>query len=253
MDTPYSTLLLYSLAGVLGVTNMILWGVYADLLVETFHWRKVFRSYLLAVIYAFVLALTYPSLNLVIVALSIIGLERISTEIYKAFIRVENQDKYKIPSHLGIHWPSPIKRCVGVLLHIVLISIWFIHFPALSMISKIIIVILTGLSIALGGMLKDAPYEGFDGLKFWRSPSVTVFAGVVLGLLFPDLDPLPYAFSIGGLERIMSECYKKILTSKIPGKFHDTLPRNKSWSNKRNIILPFYVANLLSILALYWI
>ena len=99
----------YLLSGLLGVSNMILWGVYGDLLAEDFSALKIVRSIMLGIIWSLFLFYINPELPLVIVALSVISLERISTEIYKAFLRSEDQRKYAIPSDLRIRLNRGIK------------------------------------------------------------------------------------------------------------------------------------------------
>ena len=81
---------------------MILWGLYGDLLVEKFNVLKVFRSILIAILWSILLFIINPNLPLFVVALVVISLERITTEIYKALVRQEDQGKYKIPSDLNI-------------------------------------------------------------------------------------------------------------------------------------------------------
>lgn len=53
----------YLLAGVLGVGNMILWGVYGDLLLERFSVIKVIRSLVVAVIFSIYISLVVPYLS----------------------------------------------------------------------------------------------------------------------------------------------------------------------------------------------
>src|SRR4029079_6854784 len=104
------------LFGLLGVCNMILWGLYGDLLVEKFEWFKVLRSIVFALFWSALLFFIHPQLPLFIVALVVICLERITTEIYKLLIRVEDQKKYKIPSDLKINLSKEVKIVLGLLI-----------------------------------------------------------------------------------------------------------------------------------------
>lgn len=163
---------------------MILWGVYGDLLVERFDITKVLRSILLGIIRSVVVFLTNPMLPLFVVALVVISLERATTELYKALIRHEDQTKYQIPSDLNIKINQNIKRCIGVLLIILIgILVYTVEIP----VANVYLIVIIGFIIALGGMLKDAPYEGFDLIKFFRSPGVAVAVGALLMTLFPSL------------------------------------------------------------------
>jgi len=228
---------------------MIIWGIYADLVVEKFKWHKIMRSYFIALFYALLLTEAVPYLNLFIVCLAVIGLERITTEIYKALFRVEPQKKYKIPSHLGLRWGRLTKIFVGTALLITIGLLWFMYLPNFLS-HKLFLILFTGGFIALCGMLKDAPYEGFDKIKFWRSPVCALVAGLILWGLFPNLPIVPFVFAVAGFERIISECYKKILQKKIPGKFKDGIPHNNYWLKKRDWLLPIYIFNLILIAAL---
>ena len=81
---------------------------------------------------------------------------------------------------------------------------------------------LAGLAVAFGGAIKDAPYEGFKGKTFWRSPIIGAFWGHLLEEKY-KLDNVPLFFATIGLERATVEAYKlfRALVKKdyIPGKF----------------------------------
>ena len=68
----------------------------------------------------------------------------------------------------------------------------------------------SGLTVALGGAIKDAPYEGFDLLKFFRSPAIGLVEGSVLGHYQPKLNVPVFYFAIIGTERVTTETYKLI-------------------------------------------
>lgn len=65
-----------------------------------------------------------------------------------------------------------------------------------------------GLLVALGGALKDAPYEGFDPATFWRSPVIGTVWGAVVGCAFPRASPYLVGLSTIGLERLTVEAMK---------------------------------------------
>ena len=70
--------------------------------------------------------------------------------------------------------------------------------------------LVSGISVALGGAVKDAPYEGFDLLKFFRSPAIGLVEGAVLGKYQPKLNAPVFYFAIIGTERVTTEAYKLI-------------------------------------------
>lgn len=241
-------LVFYLLSGIVGVSNMILWGLYGDLLVEPFELRKILRSLGLALFYAFFLYLINDSLPLFIVALSVIAFERVTTEVYKAFIRIESQIKYKIPSDLNIKAPSDLKKLFGFAVLLIFLAVYYeIDLQA----NNLLLMILVGVIAALGGAFKDAPYEGFDKLKFWRSPVVSFVVGLLIYFAFPGLESKFFLMAVPGGERIVSEFYKKIYRSKIPGKFKESLPPNKAWQKARHKLLWVYALNITALAVLF--
>lgn len=77
---------------------------------------------------------------------------------------------------------------------------------------------LAGLICALGGALKDSPYEGFYPLKFSRSIIVGTLCGAFSALFVPASQPVIIFMFAGYSERMIVEGYK-ILRAKKPGKF----------------------------------
>jgi len=231
----------YILAGLLGTTIMILWGVYGDLLVEKFEVRKVIRSLLFGLFWSILVYTNDPLMPLFIVSLVVIGLERASTEIYKAFIRNEDQSKYAIPTNLNLNLNKFTGYFVGaslLLLHILLVAV--IDLP--QGINNLVTPFFVGLAIALGGMFKDAPYEGFDKVKFFRSPIVATIVGIAISVFYPVVPGKYFIFAIGGGERIISEFYKKIIKGRVPGKFKSKT-FDQAWQGKRwKILIPYFVA-----------
>jgi len=69
---------------------------------------------------------------------------------------------------------------------------------------------LAGLAVAIGGAIKDAPYEGFDATKFIRSPIIGAVEAPLMGKAFPKPNPYLLFFSTIGTERITVESYKLI-------------------------------------------
>ncbi len=242
-------MILYIFAGLFGVINMILWWLYGDLLVEKFSVLKVLRSIALGVLWSSFIFLINSELPLFIVALSVISLERITTEIYKALMRVETQNKYKIPSDLSFKANPKCKFALGVFLIVLIgILVYYVEIP----IDKIYLTLTIGFFIALGGMLKDAPYEGFDKIKFFRSPLVAIIVGLSINFLFPHISGKYFLLAVAGGERIVSEFYKKIYKGRVPGKFKSE-EFNKVWMKEREKLLVLYFLDIAWLLALFFI
>jgi hypothetical protein len=228
---------------------MIIWGLYGDLLVEKFSILKIFRSLALAIFWSIFIFVVNPYLPLFIVALSVIGLERITTEIYKALIRIEKQDKYKIPSDLSIKANPKLKFALGVFF---VVAVGVLMYYIEISINKAYLTLVIGFLIAFGGMLKDAPFEGFDKIKFFRSPLLAVIAGTSIAFVFPDISGKIFLLSVAGGERIISEFYKKIYKGRIPGKFKEK-ELNKTWARDRKKLLILYFLNIAGLIALVFV
>ena len=219
-------------------------------MVEKFRLRKVIRSFIIGIGWAGLLYLIDPSTQLLIVALTVIALERCSTEIYKALYRTEDQSKYLIPSEPFRHLPLLPKRLLSAAL-IILLGLG-LYIDPISTLPTLLIALLTGFIIAIGGMAKDAPHEGFEKLKFFRSPAVALAIYLLLIILFPGLGGIYLLLAIAGGERIVSEFYKKILNGKVPGKFKSKT-YNVRWKAIRKWLLPAYAANIALFITLFFI
>jgi hypothetical protein len=99
----------------------------------------------------------------------------------------------------------------------------------------------TGLIIAIGGAWKDAPKEGFDPIKFMRSPAMTVAYALLLSR-FTD-STLLMAVGAIGFERATAETYKTFfLPAKPPGKFSGKPITHPEMLQQRHYFVPAYVA-----------
>ena len=76
----------------------------------------------------------------------------------------------------------------------------------------------SGLAVAVGGAIKDTPYEGIDIWKFFRSPQIGVVEAPLLGKAFKHPHPILVALGTIGTERITTESYK-LIRAQTPGKF----------------------------------
>lgn len=84
------------------------------------------------------------------------------------------------------------------------------------MISNAVAGLVAGTLCALGGALKDAPWEGFKPWTFLRSPLIGLAWGIVSVLVTGQW--IPALVFAGYLERVTVEGYK-ILRQVKPGKF----------------------------------
>lgn len=76
--------------------------------------------------------------------------------------------------------------------------------------------------MAIGGAIKDAPYEGFETSKFIRSPVIGSIVGYLIDRKYPEVPPLLLLLSSIAGERIVVETYKLVRAMRseyIPMKF----------------------------------
>ena len=204
------------------------WGAFKDAPYEKFSHTSFWRSVLFAVL-IFAVWWAIPTLRARVQQLSLfqifflnMGIERIAIEIYKPCFRTEDQSKYLIPQDMsfgGVHVGSPIARpAIGIVLIAATIGLMLVGTAIESYPVHLIVAVLTGVFICIGGAGKDAPFEGFQIKKFFRSAIVLA----VMSPVFYVLGPTPLGlliFMYGGLERILVESYKTYFTPFKPGKF----------------------------------
>jgi hypothetical protein len=180
------------------------------------------------------------------------GIERGGTEIYKGFFRKENQDKYFIPSRItffGKHISNDIiLYCAGVLSIVFVITLLSVEVNVTDFIEFFSVSLLAGLACAVGGAYKDAPFEGFKLLSFFRSPFILALTSP----LFYRFGSVPLGFLVfinWGLERFIVEYYKTYIQRNRSGKFKREIQRLQEFTDSRQkyhyiallIILGFFI------------
>jgi len=91
-----------------------------------------------------------------------------------------------------------------------------------QLLQDIVVGFISGLAVSIGGAIKDAPYEGFDPVKFIRSPIIGAIEAPIIGKVFNYHQPVVLFFATVGTERVTVETYKLIRASQqqyVPGKF----------------------------------
>lgn len=175
---------------------------------------------------------------------------RIVTEVYKQFFRVEDQSQYKIPSQVHLFRKIPKNRIIrfGLMFIVILflllaykLSFYIINLPIDILFKGLLIGFTGGLMTAIGGGYKDGFFEGFDKIKFFRSPIVTAFCAVFLSM--NTNNPAVILFAAMGYERMIVEFYKGFIKSGyIPGKFKAKKPVYPEWlMNRKVFILPYAI------------
>lgn len=235
------------------------WGAYKDAPYEGFSALRFPRSILASVGIAmflyygpFSIGDRFRSLPLFHVFLAIMGMERMVTEVHKACFRNSDQSKFLIPQRMTL-LGKPVKSellrfATGIVFLASIFSIPFLPQVITGLPSFVLIGFLTGMFICGGGAYKDAPFEGFDPSKFFRSAIVLALASPFVYLLGPlELGFLIYSF--GGLERLLVEYYKSYVMRSVPGKFRPELPRIEDWFFRSRSSLHVVALGLFALLA----
>jgi hypothetical protein len=255
--------LIGTLVGALAGLHASTWGMFKDAIYEGFAWPRYFRSMIVgAVLGAAAAPLSGMSLrepgNLVLYFGLIYVLERGAIEFWKTFLRTEDQSKYFIPMQfhvLGKVIDSRAKRlAVGIPFALVVI-LAFLFFgwldrsrttPA-TLWGAIGAASVGGWIAAIGGAWKDAPIEGFEPLKFLRSPLTTITLGIIMALFTDSL--LLIALASLGYERAVIETYKTFFFPNKPrGKFAGKEIKYPEMLRRRLGFVPVYVTIWLAVL-----
>lgn len=242
--------------GLLAGAHASTWGMYKDAIHEGFTWPKYFRSVLVGgtvgvVLYAALpIDLTAPAGWVVFFGL-VYAMERLLLELWKSFLRVEDQSKYFIPMRFGIRgrpvMDNRIRWAVGAAVLVVLVAcVWGVtalqrEYPDLPRwLVLLTIGSLGGWLTAFGGAWKDAPVEGFETLKFFRSPLISLFWAVVMAFFTESW--LYIGVAGAGYSVATIETYKTFFfPSKPRGKFAGKPITHPEMLRTRYYFVPLYV------------
>ena len=251
------------LIGMLAGAHASTWGMYKDAIHEGFTWPKYARSILVGAAAGLVLQavlgfeLARPAGWVVFFGL-VYATERLLLELWKGYIREEDQSKYFIPMQFGV-LGRPVKNraarwsvLAGVLL-VLAGSVWGVEALQRSApdlppwLVLVTIGAFGGWLTAFGGAWKDAPVEGFETLKFFRSPLISLFWAIVVAFL---TDRWLYIGVAGaGYSVATIETYKTFFfPSKPRGKFAGKPITHPEMLTKRHYFVPVYVAIWMALL-----
>lgn len=226
--------LLGALIGLLAGAHVATWGMYKDAAHEGFTWPKYLRSYAIGAALGTLLerrAAIDPTraAGAVVLFGLVYACERVVVELWKTFLRDEDQSKYAIPMQFRLYGrpvrSRPLRWLVGALC-VAVVALAALGLARLQgaapgwppLATVAMVGSLPGLLVAVGGAWKDAPTEGFEPLKFFRSPLVTLAWALVLAQLTSSY--LFVAAAALGYERATVETYKTFFFPNKPrGKF----------------------------------
>jgi hypothetical protein len=236
------------------------WGMYKDSPHEGFTWPKYFRSAIIGLIYAPFIA-HFAKLDLTTYAGVVLlwgctyVAERLTVEVWKSFLRTSDQTKYFIPMQLHVFGKvveSKRDRWIAAFFYVAII--FGIGWAIINQWQKyqageltwnpyIILIMLSvgGWISAFGGAWKDAPIEGFETFKFFRSPSVAYFWGWVAANLTDNF--LAIGLCSIGFTIATIETYKTFFfPSKPRGKFQGKPILYPEWLKNRKPFVFLYIA-----------
>lgn len=255
MTAPYE-LLAGALVGVLAGVHAATWGAYKDSVYEGFSGWKYARSVCIAapvgvLLTPAVLATGLRPAGLVVLFGCVYVAERGIFELYKTFLRQEDQSKYHIPMQFHVLGRVVAGRGARALagaalllaLALVVVGVQALEratpgAPPLAM--SALVGLIAGLVSAIMGAWKDAPIEGFEPLKFLRSPAIATGYALLLAPYTHEL--LPTGIAALGYTIASIETYKTFVDGRPPGKFAGKLVRHPVAVRTRWRHVPLFVA-----------
>jgi hypothetical protein len=240
--------------GALSGLHVSTWGMFKDAPHEGFTWFRYFRSALVGMVMALIAYLVArPDLSVPGQALLFFGLtyvlERGAIEFWKTFLRTEDQSKYFIPMQFAVlgkvvHGKNQ-RLIIGFPLAILIVIVFLgIHWlsrrgglpTTASLVMVFLVASISGWISAFLGAWKDAPIEGFETLKFFRSPVVAGLYGLLLAPFTTSYLLLMCAslgFTIATLETYKTFFFPSKPRGKFAGKpilYPDMLERRKPFA-----------------------
>jgi hypothetical protein len=241
------------LVGLLAGAHTSTWGMYKDSPHEGFTWRRYLRSAVLSTLIAAAwqaavgFDLASAGSRVVLFGLAYVS-ERGLVELYKTFLREEDQSKYTIPMQFAVLGKPVQDRArrftvaTAVAAVALALAFWTANLGAASLPMPVLLLIgsAAGWVSAIGGAWKDAPIEGFETLKFFRSPAITGTYAFLISRL--DGRMLIVALCALGFTVATIETYKTFFfPSKPRGKFANKPIVYPEWLRFRLRFVPLYV------------
>jgi hypothetical protein len=249
-------------------THTATWGMYKDSIHEGFFWPRYFRSPIAGAVMALIAyAIAQPDLSTAGSRVSFFGvayvLERGLIELWKTFLRNEDQSKYFIPMQFAVFGKvvhSQARRLVigAIMTAAVCGTFLIIHYSAPKLplagspVTVFLIATISGWISAFLGAWKDAPVEGFQPLKFVRSPLWAGFWGLLLAHF--NMSILVVMMAGLGFTIFTLETYKTFFfPSKPRGKFAGKPILFPDMLRRRQFFVPVYAAIWIGVLVGFYL
>lgn len=254
--------------GMLAGLHTATWGMYKDSIHEGFTWPRYFRSPIVGIVMALIAGLiASPALDSAASMVAFFGvvyvLERGAVELWKTFLRNEDQSKYFIPMQFAVFGnvvQSQARRLIiGAIITVAVCGTFLaFHYGSGGLTLQdrpwIVFAIATvsGWISAFLGAWKDAPVEGFQPLKFVRSPLWAGFWGLMVAHFTTSI--LVVMLAGLGYTIFTLETYKTFFfPSKPRGKFAGKPILFPEMLRRRKPFIILYVAIWILVLQGFWL
>jgi hypothetical protein len=245
------------LVGLAAGAHISTWGMYKDSIHEGFTVPRYLRSTFVGLFWAPVAARfldidATTAAGIVVLFGLTYALERATTEFWKTFIRDEDQSKYFIPMQFHVFGTVIRNRALRLAIGLGLVAValgllWLVQRvqPAPGtrgpLWQLILVSSIGGWYSACGGAFKDAPIEGFETLKFFRSPVSATFYGLLVSNFTTSYTLI--ALCAIGYTVATLETYKTFFFPSVPrGKFAGKPIDFPHMLETRKKFVPWYVA-----------
>ena len=243
--------------GTLAGLHTATWGMYKDSIHEGFFWPRYFRSPIVGAVMALIAyVVARPALDTAASCVAFFGavyvLERGAVELWKTFLRNEDQSKYFIPMQFAVFGnvvQSQSRRLIigAIITTLVCGTFLVVHYGmsggTLGGRPWLVfgIATISGWISAFLGAWKDAPVEGFQPLKFVRSPLWAGFWGLLIAHFSTSI--LVVMMAGLGYTIFTLETYKTFFfPSKPRGKFAGKPIHFPEMLTRRQYFVPIYAA-----------
>jgi hypothetical protein len=244
-----------ALVGLAAGAHVATWGMYKDAPYEGFTYPKYLRSVILsgviAVVVELITNLSLDAAGIVVLFGLTYVIERALVEFYKTFVRDEDQSKYFIPMQLAVGGQvveQRTRRLAAGVTYAAIVAVLVLAIYALQEwggglrgVGAVLVVGSVGGWIsAFGGAWKDAPHEGFQLRKFFRSPLVALGYALLLAMLTTTY--VYIAMGALGYTVATLETYKTFFKPNTPrGKFAGKPIKYPEMLVRRQRFLPLYI------------
>ena len=263
-----SALLTAAGIGMLAGLHTATWGMYKDAIHEGFFWPRYFRSPLVGIVMAAIAyVIARPSLDSAGAMVSFFGvvyvLERGVIELWKTFLRNEDQNKYFIPMQFAVFGrvvhSQPRRLAIGAVITAAVCGTFLLaHYSSSRLPLQGSVLLVFGIASTSGwisaflGAWKDAPVEGFEWLKFFRSPLWAGFWGLLVAHFSTSI--LVVMMAGLGYTIFTLETYKTFFfPSKPRGKFAGKPILYPDMLSRRQPFVILYAAIWILVLTGFWL